>query len=77
MDRFEWLRSEIADGREDMTIFSIILHPETSGMAHVIGMIQRFLQWLQGFGDEVEFLTYGQIAQEWKDSQHKGASTTV
>lgn len=70
MDRFEWLRGEIADGREDMTIFSIILHPETSGMAHVIGMIQRFLIWVQSFGeDEVEFLTYAQIAEEWKNSR--------
>lgn len=78
MDRFEWLRSEIADGREGMTIFSIILHPETSGMAHVIGMIQRFLEWVQSFGeDEVEFLTYEQIALEWKSSQQKGALSTA
>jgi peptidoglycan/xylan/chitin deacetylase (PgdA/CDA1 family) len=69
MDRFEWLRSEIADGRDDMVIFSIIVHPDTSGMAHVIGMVERFLKWLQSFGEEVEFLTYEQIAEEWKQSQ--------
>ncbi|CAD0097262.1 unnamed protein product [Aureobasidium vineae] len=40
MDRFEWLKSEVEDGREDMTIFALVLHPDTSGMAHVIGMIQ-------------------------------------
>ena len=68
-DRFEWLRSEIADGRNDTVIFSIIIHPDTSGMAHIIGMIERFLKWLQSFGDEVEFLTYGQIAEEWRASQ--------
>ncbi|SMY29448.1 unnamed protein product [Zymoseptoria tritici ST99CH_1A5] len=71
MDRFEWLRSEIADGREAMVVFSIIIHPDTSGMAHVIGMVERFLKWLQSFGDEVEFLTYAQIAEEWKQSQGK------
>lgn len=76
MDRFEWLRSEIADGRDEMTIFSIIIHPDTSGMAHIIGMIERFLKWVQSFGqDEVEFLTCEQIAEEWKNSQGKGASS--
>ncbi|KAH0293101.1 polysaccharide deacetylase [Aureobasidium namibiae CBS 147.97] len=65
MDRFEWLKSEVEDGREDMTIFALVLHPDTSGMAHVIGMIQRFLSWLQSFGDEVEFCTYEQIATEF------------
>lgn len=69
-DRFEWLRSEIADGRNDTVVFSIIIHPDTSGMAHVIGMIERFLKWLQSFGDEVEFLTYGQIAEQWRASQN-------
>ncbi|KAI5250416.1 polysaccharide deacetylase [Aureobasidium subglaciale] len=65
MDRFEWLKSEVEDGREDMTIFALVLHPDTSGMAHVIGMIQRFLGWVKSFGDEVEFCTYEQIATEF------------
>ena len=69
MDRFEWLRSEIADGDEGMKVFSIILHPDTSGMAHIIGMIERFLNWLKGFGDEVEFATCEKIAEEWRKSQ--------
>lgn len=68
-DRFEWLRGEIKDGRDDMVIFGIILHPDTSGMAHVIGMIERFLKWVMDFGDEVEFLRYEQIAEEWKARQ--------
>lgn len=76
MDRSEWLRSEIADGRDDMTVFSIIIHPETSGMAHVIGMIERFLRWIQSFGEnEVEFLTYEQIAEEWRSSQRRDVSS--
>lgn len=65
MDRFEWLRSEVQDGREEMTVFALVIHPDTSGMAHVIGMIQRFLAWLQSFGEEVEFCTYEQIATEF------------
>ncbi|KAI5243294.1 polysaccharide deacetylase [Aureobasidium subglaciale] len=65
MDRFEWLKSEVEDGREDTTIFALVLHPDTSGMAHVIGMIQRFLGWVKSFGDEVEFCTYEQIATEF------------
>ena len=67
-DRLEWLRSEIADGDEEMKVFSIILHPDTSGNAHIIGMIQRFLIWLKGFGDEVEFLRYDEIAEAYKQS---------
>lgn len=65
MDRLEWLRGEVADGCEDMTVFAIVLHPDTSGMAHVIGMIERFLKWVKGFGEEVEFATYESIAEEY------------
>lgn len=71
MDRFEWLRSAIADGDEAMKIFSIIIHPDTSGMAHVIGMIERFLRWVQGFGEEVEFVTCERIAEEWRKQSQK------
>ena len=69
MDRFEWIRREIAEGDESMKVFGIIVHPDTSGMAHVIGAVEHFLLWVKGFGDEVEFLTYSQIAEEWKKSQ--------
>ncbi|TKA75846.1 hypothetical protein B0A55_04389 [Friedmanniomyces simplex] len=66
-DRVEWMRSEIADGDDDgeMKVMSIVLHPDTSGMAHVMGMIQRFLTWLVGLGEEVEFRRYGDIAEEF------------
>ncbi|GAB7348219.1 hypothetical protein MBLNU459_g6216t1 [Dothideomycetes sp. NU459] len=69
MDRFHWLRGEIEDGREETTIFSLVIHPDTSGMAHIIGMIERFLGWLKCFGDEVEFLTYETIAEQWVREQ--------
>lgn len=69
MDRLEWLRSEIADGDEEMKVFSIVLHPETSGMAHIVGMIERFLKWVLAFGDEVEFLRYEEVAEMFKQKQ--------
>ena len=74
MDRFEWLRQEMREEEENgksasFKVFSIVTHPDTSGMAHVIGMIERFLRWAQGFGDEVEFITCGSVAEEWKKSQ--------
>ena len=68
-DRMEFLRNEVADGDESMKVFSIILHPDTSGMAHVIGMVERFLRWVQGLGEEVEFCTYAAIAEDWKQIQ--------
>ncbi|KAF2479966.1 hypothetical protein BDY17DRAFT_312877 [Neohortaea acidophila] len=71
MDRFEWIRREAREEGEGagMKVFSIITHPDTSGMAHVIGMVERFLRWVQGFGDEVEFLTCGEIAEEFRARQ--------
>lgn len=67
-DKFEWLRSEVDDmGEKDMMVFPLVLHPDTSGMAHVIGMIERVVKWLQGWGGEVEFCTYEDAAREWKE----------
>ena len=76
-DRFEWLwenpdidpdgREEEGEGSEEKVndfIFPIVLHPDTSGMAHVIGMVERFLVWLRGWGEEVEFCRYEDIARE-------------
>jgi len=69
MDRFNWFRSEVEDGKEGMTVYSIVTHPDTSGMAHIIGMIERHLLWLKSFGDEVEFMTYEKIAEAWVEEQ--------
>lgn len=75
-DRFEWLwehghedLNEGEEGEEKMTefIFPIVLHPDTSGMAHVIGMVERILLWLKGKeGKGVEFCRYEDIAREAK-----------
>jgi len=49
MDRFEFLRSEMeGDAVREMVVFPLILHPVTSGMAHVIRMVERVLKWLKG-----------------------------
>jgi len=66
MDRFEFLRSEIEDGEQEMLIYPFILHPDAGGQAHVIGMIERVLSWLKGRGEEVEFVTFESIAETWK-----------
>jgi hypothetical protein len=68
MDKFEWIRGETAElGEKDMMVFPLVLHPDTSGMAHVIGMVERFLGWVKGWGEgEVEFCTFRSVAEEWK-----------
>ena len=72
-DRFLWLW-ENGDGiGEKDFIFPLVLHPDTSGMAHVIGMIERVLVWLKGWGEEVEFWRYEDIATEWRERQLGGA----
>ncbi len=52
-------------------VFPIVLHPDTSGMAHVIGMIERFIRWLQGWGEEVEFWRCEDIARAWKEARRE------
>ncbi|KAL8692466.1 MAG: hypothetical protein Q9224_003951 [Gallowayella concinna] len=72
-DRFLWLWENaddegIEEGVNDF-IFPIVLHPDTSGMAHVIGMIERMMVWLQGWGEEVEFCRYEKIAREVREKK--------
>lgn len=55
---------------KDMSVFTLILHPDTSGMAHIIGMIERFLTWVKGMGSDVEWCTYGEVAEAWKTQQN-------
>ncbi len=71
MDRVEWLRREIREEDEEgveggLKVFCVVCHPDTSGMAHVIGMVERFLKWLQGFGEEVEFVTCEGLAEQFR-----------
>lgn len=67
MDRFEFLRSEAEEDGEEELVFGLILHPDTSGMAHVIGMVKRFFGWLRKFGeDEVEWCRYKEVAERFR-----------
>lgn len=50
-------------------IFPLILHPDTSGMPHVIGMIDQMIAWLRGWGEEVTFGRYEDVATEWRSRQ--------
>ncbi|KAL8951736.1 MAG: hypothetical protein Q9222_002315 [Ikaeria aurantiellina] len=77
-DRFMWLwenshaendaNVDDGEGKEEKGvnnfIFPMVLHPDTSGMAHVIGMVERMVVWLKGWGEEVEFWRYEDIARE-------------
>lgn len=45
-------------------IFPLVLRPDTSGMAHVIGMIDQMIGWLKSMGDEVTFCKYEDVTRE-------------
>lgn len=68
-ERYEFIWQEAKDKEGQMTVFPLILHPDTSGMAHVIPMIERFLKWLIDRGDKAEFLGYAEAAEMWKKSR--------
>lgn len=73
-DKFIWLWEYSKEGNDAADfVFPILVHPDTSGLAHITGMIDRFIQWLQGFGDSVEFCTYEQIANSWLAVEKKKA----
>lgn len=69
MDRFEFLRGEAdeKEGEREMLVFPLVLHPDTSGMAHVLPMVERVVRWLARQGEEVEFLTFEEVARRWKE----------
>ncbi|KAJ5298544.1 uncharacterized protein N7443_006664 [Penicillium atrosanguineum] len=71
-DKFMWLWENDKQGNESADfIFPLLVHPDTSGLAHIIGMVDRVLEWLKGFGSAVEFCTYEKIAAEWLEIQKK------
>jgi peptidoglycan/xylan/chitin deacetylase (PgdA/CDA1 family) len=66
-ERFEFIRTEAKEkGSDAVTIYPLVLHPDTSGMAHILPMVERFLRWIMEYGDEVEFLQYTVVAEAWK-----------
>jgi hypothetical protein len=71
-DKFMWLWEHAAEteGSDSADfVFPILLHPDTSGLAHIIGMSERFITWLKGFGDAVIFSKHEDIATEWLAEQ--------
>lgn len=69
-ERYEFIIEEAKEKEEGaMMVFPMILHPDTSGMAHVLPMIERFLKWLLDKGEEVEFLQYADAVEKWKTQQ--------
>ncbi|CRL29196.1 Fungal transcriptional regulatory protein, N-terminal [Penicillium camemberti] len=79
--RFAFLYSEaleksIEEDSEQGFVFPLILHPDTSGMAHVVGMIDRMILWLKQQGDEVEFVTFGECAAEFGGVGQRPLSAT-
>ncbi|KAF2673789.1 polysaccharide deacetylase [Microthyrium microscopicum] len=68
-DRFEFIHMEASEKQgNQQTVFPLIMHPDTAGMAHVLPMIERFLKWLLEKKDDVEFVQYGVAAAEWKST---------
>lgn len=35
----------------------------------MIGMIDKMISWLKGWGDEVSFCRYEDVAREWREKQ--------
>ena len=71
-DKLEWVRGETEDEglRDGETfVFPLVLHPDTSGMAHVVGMVERVIKWLRGLENEgvVEWCRYADVAGEWRE----------
>lgn len=69
-DMFLWLWQNAEVDREDGTfVFPLLMHPDTSGLLHVIGMVERFVKWLCDWGDKVEFCTFESIARDYLDER--------
>ncbi|EDU46990.1 polysaccharide deacetylase [Pyrenophora tritici-repentis] len=71
-DKLEWVRNEMEDeglAEGEMCVFPLVLHPDTSGMAHVIGMVERVIRWLKELEEEgiVEWCQYADVAGEWRE----------
>ncbi|CAK7238433.1 hypothetical protein SEUCBS140593_010683 [Sporothrix eucalyptigena] len=70
-DKFTWLWEQHAGRDGGDFVFPLLVHPDVSGLAHIIGMVDRFLGWLRGFPGAVEFCTCEDIAGAWLAEQTK------
>ena len=65
-DRFSWLWNYGPNGSGPGDfVFPLVLHPDTSGMAHVVGYIEAMLLWLKSWGPQVKFVTYEESARDF------------
>ena len=71
-DKFMWLWENSDEGAASADfVFPILIHPDTTGLAHITGMVDRFIQWLHSFGNAVEFCRCEQIAMSWLEVQQR------
>ena len=74
-DRFDWLleneRDTWNESQTSFMVFPLVLHPDTSGMAHIMGMIERFLVWIKNKEEEVVFERYEDIAKAFKQEMEQ------
>ena len=73
-DKFMWCLENYSQdvgylGDEMSFVFPILMHPDTSGMAHILGMSERVISWLKSWGDTVQFCTHEEIANVWLKAQ--------
>ena len=66
-DMFLWLRDNAADESDDASVlFPLLMHPDSSGLAHAVGMAERMIAWLRGWSDDsVRFCTYEAVATQF------------
>ncbi|EUC35665.1 hypothetical protein COCCADRAFT_24476 [Bipolaris zeicola 26-R-13] len=65
-DIFLWLwENGEAESDDGTFIFPLLMHPDSSGLAHAMTMADRFIGWLRSWGDSVEFHTYESIAHDF------------
>lgn len=74
-DKLMWLWETSQEGNESASfVFPLLVHPDVTSMAHIIGMVDRFLQWLQGFGESVKFCTCEDVATAWLEVKKEKAN---
>jgi hypothetical protein len=50
----------------DEFVFPLSIHPQISGKPHVLGMLRRMIEWINGF-DGVEWCTFGEMVTRYKE----------
>ena len=61
---WSWENSD-GDSEDGSFIYPLVMHPDSSGIAHVILMVDRFIGWLRNWGESVHFFTHGDIARDF------------